>query len=408
MPGFFSNNVIPVPKIQKNEVEFIDPDLKQAVRISIGKPSGFLTKRDLRKLTELIYLPTHKEAMIRSLSGLEFAENLTNLRLHCSFLGRIDQIRSLSRLTDLHLWNFDTHPSSRFYPVENLSVIQGLINLKTLSLDCVNCDISEVGSLKNLEEVYFRGPVKNGLGVFSGLTQLKKLKLSEVGVNAGGLSPLALLQNLTHLYFTNANHINDLAPLALLPNLIELTLPYLARNWDVDLKPLRSLTHLEHLNLSRPPRSSISPQNEGKVTELDALSHLTGLKKIQLDDCDLNEVTFLKPLVNLKEISLTKNPIYDISPLGSIPNLEYLRLGQNAVSDFSPLLSLPNLKELDISEIEFSKHHYRQDKKVCLADLTWKNHLDFSNLTKRGVRIVIGERWLVGWPKYRKWIPILY
>ena len=408
MPSFFSNNVIPVPKIQKGELNFPDPHLAQAVRISIGKPSGFLTKQDLTKLTELIYLPTHKEAMIHSLSGLEFAENLTNLQLHCHFLHRIDPIRSLSRLTDLHLWDFRDETDSGFYPLEDLSVIEGLINLKTLSLDCLNCDISKVVSLKNLEEVYFRGPVKNGLGVFSGLTQLKKLKLSEVGVNSGDLSPLALLQNLTHLYFTNANHVKDLVPLALLPNLLQLTLPYLARNWDVDLKPLRSLTHLEHLNLSRLPRSSSSPQNKGKVTELDALSHLTGLKKIQLDDCDLNEVTFLKPLANLKEISLTKNPINDISPLASIPNLEYLRFGQNFVNDFSPLLSLSNLKELDISEIEFSKRHYRLDKKACLANLTWRNHSDFSNLTKRGVRIVIGERRFEGWPKYRKWIPILY
>ena len=63
---------------------------------------------------------------------------------------------------------------------------------------------------------------------------------------------------------------------------------------------------------------------------------------------------------------------------------------------------------IDISEIKVSKRHYRQDKKACLANLTWRNHADFSNLTKRGVRIVIGERWLNGWPEYRKFIPILY
>lgn len=102
-------------------VYFNDDGLETAVRRELGQPLGLLTRADLLRLQTL----DARSMGIRSLSGLEFAQNLRWLDLDTN---EISDLNPLANLQNLETLNLDSNE------VTDLAPLAGLLQLNSLSL----------------------------------------------------------------------------------------------------------------------------------------------------------------------------------------------------------------------------------------------------------------------------------
>ena len=84
------------------------------------------------------------------------------------------------------------------------------------------------------------------------------------------------------------------------------------------------------------------------VEIVSALSGMPNLKRLDLNDNDISDLSPLSGLANLTELDLSYNSISDLSPLSGLTNLTELGLRANSISDLSPLSGLTNLTELGL------------------------------------------------------------
>ncbi len=78
------------------------------------------------------------------------------------------------------------------------------------------------------------------------------------------------------------------------------------------------------------------------------LSEVWDLQDLELDYCDIEDISALAELTNLYSLSLNGNEVSDLTPVGSLINLEYLYLDNNRIIDLAPLASLSKLNILTL------------------------------------------------------------
>jgi len=244
--------------------------------------------------------------MIKSISGLVYANNLTQLTLHNN-------------------------------NISDLTPLQGLTKLQTLDLD--------------MNDLTDNGLVTADLSPLGSLTQLQELHLNSCNISdVSGL--LGIGSSLTYLDLSN-NNISDIRSLSSLTGLQTL---YLSTNQITNITPLIDLTSLTYLDLSNNQISDISPLNNQKLANLTYLNldnnqisdgaptgSLTALTDLELDSNKLSSIGFLSTLTNLQILHLSTNNIVDITPLQYLTDLQDLDLSDNSIDDISPLQGLTNL-----------------------------------------------------------------
>ena len=286
-------------------VHFPDPNLRAAVAEALGtSPNAPITAEDMIRLT---FLSKIEGQGIRDLTGLQFATNLSSIRIEGS---KVSDLAPIAGLTQLKIIDIDfTDPPSIIHDAKQLS---RLVNLTFLALHGVE-DLTPLAGLPKLEELFVSHSNIRDLSPLAGLINLELIHMS--GALISDLSPLAGLTKLEHVYLPGGD-IADLTPLAGLTQLEEL---YLHHNSISDISPIAGLTNLKRLDLSR----------------IDILS----------------DISPLATLSNLELLSLPNNNISDISALARLTNLTWLNVSQNEISDLSPLDGLrPNLDFLSVSD----------------------------------------------------------
>ena len=148
-------------------VSIPDANLRAAIETALGKASGApITKEDMATLTRL----DARNKGIRSLTGLEFATNLTWLDLGGEDVGgewlNSNEIADLSPLSGLtSLTYLDLYGNS----FSDISVLSSLTNLTGLGLGGNGLsDISILSSLTNLTLLYLDGNNLSGPFAFGG------------------------------------------------------------------------------------------------------------------------------------------------------------------------------------------------------------------------------------------------
>ncbi len=123
-----------------NTVDIPDPNLEEAIREAIGKPSGDICQSDLDGLTEL----EASDRGISDLSGLEHCTNLESLRLDSNHgLADLSPLAALSKLEELRLRNCE---------LDNIEPLSNLVNLRRLYLFANQiADLSPLGGLVNIK-----------------------------------------------------------------------------------------------------------------------------------------------------------------------------------------------------------------------------------------------------------------
>jgi len=260
---------IEVGDIAEGVVTFPDPNLEDAVRYAIGKPTGDIYQSDLDELTWLSASGlSASERRIVNLTGLEYCTSLTYLSLDRNQISNISPLSTLTNLTYLNL--ISNHIS----------------------------DVGPLSSLTNLTELWLTWNQISDIGPLSRLTSLTLLDLMSNQIS--DVSPLSSLTNLTYLNLWT-NQISDISGLSSLTNLTDLAL---VDNQISDIGPLSGLTSLTFLALS-----------SNQISDISALSSLTNLTDLSLWD---NQISDIKPLVDNAGLA-AGDRVYLSSAFGSNP-----------------------------------------------------------------------------------------
>ena len=340
--------------IPGGQVQIPDPNLRAAIAEELGKSvNAPITAEDMEGLT---FLSKIEGQGIRDLTGLQFATNLSSIRIDGS---KVSDLSPIAGLTQLKRIDIDfTDPPSIIHDAKQLS---RLVNLTFLALHGVE-DLTPLAGLPKLEQLFVSHPNIRDLSPLAGLINLELIHLELIhmsGALISDLSPLAGLTKLEHVYLPGGD-ISDLTPLAGLTELEEL---HLHHNSISDISPIAGLTNLKRLDLSRIDiLSDISPLatlsnlewlslRDNNNSDISALARLTNLTWMDLAGNEISDVSPLATLSNLELLSLPNNNISDISALARLTNLTWLNVSQNEISDLSPLDGLrPNLDFLSVSD----------------------------------------------------------
>ena len=196
-----------------------DANLRAAVEAALNKASGApISAADMEALTRL----TARDAGVSDLTGLEFATNLTELKLDYNDISDVSSLAGLTNLTELYL---------RFNTIADVSSLGGLTNLTDLALDAN--EITDVSSLGGLTNLTWMSLDANKITDVSGLGDLTNLRRMNLAQNA----------------ITDASGVGSLA------NLTGLGLAF---NAIMDVSLLDRLTNLQYLDLQGNPLSLTS------------------------------------------------------------------------------------------------------------------------------------------------------
>jgi Leucine-rich repeat (LRR) protein/uncharacterized protein YjdB len=273
------------------EVTFADWGLEEAVRDSIGKPEGTLYKSDVNKITELDV----SDKNILDLGGIENLTSLETLNLDSNRKLNVDTISKLNELPNLKYLDLSSTP------VDDLSVLSGLIHLQSLKLQ-MNCkydgfaNVDGLKSLTNLKELDLSDNPIGDINGLKDLTNLEKLNLGSTSLK--DISALSGLKNLQYLNL-NRNDIEDISSLSGLTNLQYLDL---GMNPVSNISALSKLTNLQTLLLSK--QSNYGGVDYDKISDISALSRLKNLMTLDLSYNQVSDVSsFISQLEDLNSLT---------------------------------------------------------------------------------------------------------
>jgi len=179
-------------------VHFPDPNLEQAVRVAINKPTGVILETDVNQLQTL----SASQAGIANLSGIEALSGLTVLALVDNEITRLEPCTSLTNLTALLLGRNnirDTWPLNGLQSLQVLELNENQINVP-----------SQISTLTSLQILVLSNNQITDTGWLVNMTDLRVLDLDN-----NGISDISVMQNLTNLQeleLTN-NEISDISAL---------------------------------------------------------------------------------------------------------------------------------------------------------------------------------------------------
>lgn len=204
--------------------------------------------------------------MVKSLKGLEYADNLEWLSLVNQQEDSLEPIRNCKKLRHLDIRNNDN--------VKDISALENLTNLEELDMRSIKVD------------------------------------------NINGLAKLTKLRNLCAF----SCGINDITPLENLVNLERAELEY---NNFSDISALKNLTKLKYLDISK-LSGGYGPTAEketDKITDISALENLINLEDLSISSNDIKDLSPLKNMKKLKFLSASNNLIEDWSTIDHL-NIE--------------------------------------------------------------------------------------
>ena len=230
-------------------VSIPDASLETVVKRFLGK--GENDHIYLHEMATLTFLATSDsiDNDVKSLEGLQYAENLTELIVGYN---SICYLSSLSDLTRLELLWINRNPINLDSQISTLEDLP-LKNLHLQGLDIE--DLSIISGFTSLEVLYLGYSELPDLSPLRNLVNLKTLHITRAGV-----SDISALSSLTELELLNleSNRISDISPLANLQDLTDLSLRY---NNVTDISPLISNSGLgsgDQIDLRDNPLSSSS------------------------------------------------------------------------------------------------------------------------------------------------------
>ncbi len=283
------NNLQVAPPAAIKDV-FPDPDMANEVLKSLNlKKLNKKSTSDTVTQTELNSLTGSFQAInkgIKSIEGVEYLQNITELDVEKNQITDIAPVANLKKLTTL------------------------LINTNQIT------DISPVADLANLTTFY-------------------------CGNNP--ISDISAVQNLTKLSIFNCYtaNVEDISPVK---NLVNLKTLSLGSNNIHDISDIEKLTALEYLSFSNNPVEN--PEVIGNLTNLNTLwlynaqirnidftANLPKLKSVYLYNNQISNISEVSNWANIEYLELNNNQITDITPVANLTTLKTLKLNDQIITN---------------------------------------------------------------------------
>ena len=424
-----------------DEVDIPDARLRILIEDALSKPRGeAITQEEMATLTRL----TGFSHAIESLSGLEFATNLTSLNLGLNRIADISPLADLNKLTELDLEG---------NAIADPTPLAGLTDLVRLFLQGnVISDVSWLGSLASLAELDLGGNDITDISPLVTLANLEWLNLrsnplddQSVEIHIADLRERGIV---VLFHDDHGNQLSTATPVVLGTT----TAGKIDPHYDVDyfrfevgeaadvgvfatgdyfrarlldesgaelevagpgyrtavlirrrLVPgvyyleLRGSGHDEYLvgavvDIAVDiPDPNLRTLIEGRLGKTSGETITSGEMAAFFDslspaDGHIGDLTGLEFAISLKDLWLKENEISDISALSRLTNLQSLGLSDNAVTDISPLADLTGLVRLSLDSNEIADVSPLANltllTELALQDNEISNVVPLRNLTK--------------------------
>ena len=351
--------------------------------------TGLTDLSALASRTSITRLTLESSDQLTSVASLSQAGHLKSLTLSGKALTDLSPLASLSGLESLSVTGTAIRSASFLSgmtglreltltgnkELESVPELAGLTSLERLTLDSDELISSQddLRSLTGLRALKLR--VSKNLGFLSPLTDLEELTIYSYTAS-WDISEVSQFRNLKRLSLSSGSDFYDsytaelegLDALRGLP-LEELDLSgkpiYGTINAVLDIPTLQALdlsgthsegtdyarfanlTQLRELDLSGYRDMADTPPGEyeqywsykaGPASVfVEQLEQLTGLERLNLSGCGVEDISSLRGLAGLTWLDLSDNDISDLSPLADLTNLTYLKLTGNRIGDYSPV-----------------------------------------------------------------------
>ena len=365
---------IDIEVIESVIVEVPDTNLAATLRSALGlEVDADITSGDMARLT---ILTTSPERVLKDITGLEYAINLTWLFCELgsqSFTASLSETESLSDLSPLQGLTSLTYLSIvSYYHLTDISPLADLANLTGLTLSWSNIsDLTVLSGLSNLTHLYLNNNNISDVSALEDMTNLSELRLKGNPIlDTSPLYPLTqqdppvdidikvMESVIVEVPDTNlAFSLRDTLGLEVDADITSGDMARLTSLTTATFSTVTSdLTGLEYaINLTQlfaqlgNQSFTVSLSETESLSDLSPLEGLTSLTLLSITSYyHLTDISPLADLVNLEYLKLSWNNISDLTVLSGLSNLTYLYLDNNNISDVSALEDLMNLSELSL------------------------------------------------------------
>ena len=264
--------------------------------------------------------------------------------------------------------------------------LHSIINIRNLKVDHYMQDVAPISRLTNLEYLDLSNSKIDDISPLYGLHNLKSLNISNTKVS--DLTPLASNKNLRELNIVDTK-VESLTPLhdinaltkvyadgtnVTTDDVVELRkiqrqaaviyqTDYLRLWWGNLDDTWREIFNKHYLCNSNPTAEQLQSiinleeiviDAENVVYTLEPLTQMAFLKKLVVNN---NQIQDLSPLFDkqyLEILSVSGNPVDNIMPLSDLAMLKNLNIENTPVTDLNPIAGLKNIKVLNIAGTSIS------------------------------------------------------
>lgn len=388
--------------------------------------------KNLEPLSDLHDLETiYLEETTVEINDLRFARNMSQLKNLTFPASNIQEISSLSnnkKLQKLVLTNANIKDISALNGLQELSIINLSDNKikdisalnKAIKLEHIylnNNQLTNIDVLKNLSELTNIGLADNNIKDFTALSN--KTKLVNLYIANNQITNLDFLINSTSLHSLNISN-NSISNLDVLAENKKLSSLYISNNSIKNIDFLANNKALKQLNISdnlienidclakhqdltslnisnNPIRSIDSIQTLMVLTNLVAtdLSRVSiapsfrfrsNLIRLNLSNCNLEDISFLSTHKNIYELNLSNNQISNFEHFKDFdfPKLKHLNLNNNNIASVFPIYYFSNIDAIDLRDNLFGNQLFEKYKGVSFYQYSTFYKFDHKEDTRKG------------------------
>lgn len=273
-------------KVDDNEkVEIPDYNLRRGICELMNYKdvdNAVITKRDLRRIRylspEVCQAHDNSEhgVRVKSLEGLQYAENLEKLSMVNQEFGDISPLANLTKLKYLDLRNV----AKNGHGIKDLSPLAKLTNLEYLNL--FKAEPINVNELENL------------------------VKLKSLNLGAAKINSISFGSKMINLEYLNLEH-NEFA----------------------DVAALEDLVNLKTLLLDSTVKTWITDTSKSRIKDISKLNRLTKLEELGVSNNDIDNIDVVKNFKKLNKFHATNNNITNFESLLSLRGLQEVWIQEN-------------------------------------------------------------------------------
>jgi len=324
-------------------VEFPDALLEAQIRLALDIDDEEEITPELMLTLEELNLDASDDfsgelSDISNLTGLEYAENLTFLRLSYTSVTDLSPISDLENIEYLRFNNT---------AITDISPISGYTSLTYFNANTVTGleDISPLAGNTGLQTAILREvPFGNeGMSTIRQLTSLHRINMRDTGVTditvlgelmaEGALldsTPGAIEENGGADLDLRGLTIADWSPVA----------PYVDQINEFDGLPANEVVSIPDSELNNVVRALLGIESGNDVTTL----YMTGLDTVNVSGIlSISDLSGLENAPNIRYLRFGETSVTDLSPIADLENVEYLRFNNTDITDISPISGYTSL-----------------------------------------------------------------